>query len=622
MGDYYLTGFFDGSLNFYNSTGVDLSLNNVGINDIFIAKYNTSGTLLWARRIAGTHVDQPVSIVTDNTNVYVTGYFYSSTLNFYNSTGIDLSFNIIGNNDTYIAKYNTSGSLLWARQIAGTGLDQPVSIVTDNTNVYITGFFDGSLNFYNSTGIDLSFNNIGNNDTYIAKYNTSGSLLWARQIAGTGIDKPVSIVTDNTNVYLTGYFSNSLNFYNSTGVDLSFNNAGSNDTYIAKYDTSGTILWARRIAGTGIDQPVSIVIDNTNVYLTGYFSNSLNFYNSTGVDLSFNNIGNNDTYIAKYNTSGSLLWARQIAGSGLDQPVSIVTDNTNVYLTGYFRNLLNFYNSTGIVLSLDNAAGSNDTYIAKYDPSGTLLWARRIAGVKSDQPVSIVTDNTNVYLTGYFSSSTLNFYNSTGIDLSFNVVGLNDTYIAKYDPAGTILWARQIIGPGEERSVSSCVTLLPPEPISNICFIQGTLVETDQGEIPIEMINNTNTINNLKVMEVTRTISFDKYLICIEKDSLELNYPNRRTIISQAHKLFFKGQLIQSKDLNNVVKIPYNGEILYNVLLEENGFMKINNLICETLDINNVIAYLYRSPNKIEITKLLNKTKTFEEYQQIALTHL
>jgi hypothetical protein len=152
--------------------------------------------------------------------------------------------------------------------------------------------------------------------------------------------------------------------------------------------------------------------------------------------------------------------------------------------------------------------------------------------------------------------------------------------------------------------------------------VEGTLVETDQGLIPIEMINDTNTIQNVKVIGVIQTISFDTHLISIEKNALNVNYPNKKTIMSQSNKIMFKGFLVQVKDLKNTVKIPYNGEKLYNVLLEMNGFMKINNLMCQTLDINDYVANLYKNPNKTEIDKLLNDAKTAEEYTKIALLNL
>ncbi len=211
---------------------------------------------------------------------------------------------------------------------------------------------------------------------------------------------------------------------------------------------------------------------------------------------------------------------------------------------------------------------------------------------------------------------------SKGLDTSSNDISFNLTSFFSLYPSVTIvnITVKQVTSGIVGNAASITINLELPE--SSICFIEGTIIETDQGEIPIEMITNKNTINNLRVLEITKTLSIEDQLICIEKDSLGLNFPNKKTVVSQNHQFLFNGNLVQAKYLKNVFKIPYNGEILYNVLLEVNSFMIANNLICETLDVNNVIAHLYRSPNRIEITKLLNAAKDFEEYKQIALTHL
>ena len=210
---------------------------------------------------------------------------------------------------------------------------------------------------------------------------------------------------------------------------------------------------------------------------------------------------------------------------------------------------------------------------------------------------------------------------SNNLDISRNAQNIDlSTFISENNPLFLNIKVSQtssgLTGPASNLFI---INLLPQ---SNICFTEGTIIQTDQGEIPIELISKTNTINNLKVMEVTKTTSFDDYLICIEKDCLDTNYPNQKTVVSQNHKFLFKEQLTKAKDLPNTTKISYNGEILYNILLEQNHFMIANNLICETLDVDNVIAHLYKSPNKIEITQLLNNANTFEEYKQIALTNL
>ena len=148
-------------------------------------------------------------------------------------------------------------------------------------------------------------------------------------------------------------------------------------------------------------------------------------------------------------------------------------------------------------------------------------------------------------------------------------------------------------------------TVRPPRLISNICFIAGTPVTTDQGNIPIEKIDTTNhTIRNKKIVAITQTVTQDKYLVCFEKDALGKNIPSQQTIISKNHKLFYNGKMRNAKeflkDFDNVTKVKYTGAILYNVLLEQHDKMMVNNLICETLDTKNGVAKVYMALQKLD----------------------
>jgi len=164
--------------------------------------------------------------------------------------------------------------------------------------------------------------------------------------------------------------------------------------------------------------------------------------------------------------------------------------------------------------------------------------------------------------------------------------------------------------------------LYPASLISNICFPKNTPVLTDQGIIDIQEIND-NTINGLKVEHITQTTSMDRHLVCFEKDSIAIGYPNQKTIMTRNHKVFY-GTMVNADTLlkDNIYLIPYNGEILYNVLLEKNGFMIVNNLLCETLDINNIIALFYKSNYTVEeknkIMTLLNNNINNETYKEIS----
>jgi hypothetical protein len=139
---------------------------------------------------------------------------------------------------------------------------------------------------------------------------------------------------------------------------------------------------------------------------------------------------------------------------------------------------------------------------------------------------------------------------------------------------------------------------------SNICFLAKTPIKTDQGLIHIDEINpEIHTIRNKKIVDITRTISQDKHLICFEKDCLGNNIPSQKTIMSKNHEVLYKGKMLKAKEflglVDNVYTKKYNGEVLYNVLMEEHEKMVVNNLICETLHPNNRIAKLFMMLQKM-----------------------
>jgi hypothetical protein len=153
-------------------------------------------------------------------------------------------------------------------------------------------------------------------------------------------------------------------------------------------------------------------------------------------------------------------------------------------------------------------------------------------------------------------------------------------------------------------------------PIVPICFPAGTPVITNKGEVAIDKLNpDIHMIRGKKIIAITEAKPLSKYIIRIEPNALGKNIPNRRTEISRDHEVYYKGRMMRSEDLvekcEGVYRINYSGETLYNVLMEKHDKMMINNLICETLHPNNIIAKIYRGKythrEKINIFKELNK---------------
>jgi hypothetical protein len=142
-------------------------------------------------------------------------------------------------------------------------------------------------------------------------------------------------------------------------------------------------------------------------------------------------------------------------------------------------------------------------------------------------------------------------------------------------------------GKGDPIAQGEFTYLSTPVPVSNICFLGNTPITTDQGNMAIEDIDpELYTIDGEAILAITKTKTKD-YLVCFEKDALYRNVPSQKTIMSKTHKVCHLGKMKEAYQFCNITdkvyKIPYEGQTLYNVLMEKHRTMKVNNLICETL---------------------------------------
>ena len=291
-GNVYVTGYFNSSSITFGSTV--LTNANAGVADIFIVKYDSSGTILWAQRAGDIGIDYGWSCTTDvSGNVYLTGYFLSASITFGTTTLNNIS---TGSADIFIVKYDSSGTILWAQRAGGTNEDRGYSTATDvSGNLYVTGFFRSFTITFGST--TLTNANTGNDDIFIVKYDSIGTVLWAERAGGFADDIGYSTTTDaGGNVYITGEFQSSSITFGST--TLTNTNIGYTDVFIANYDMNGNVLWAKNAGGTGNDGGRSCATDASgNVYVTGtFYSLSIAFGSTT---LTNANTINSDIFTAK-----------------------------------------------------------------------------------------------------------------------------------------------------------------------------------------------------------------------------------------------------------------------------------------------------------------------------------
>ncbi|MDP4284860.1 MAG: SBBP repeat-containing protein [Bacteroidota bacterium] len=411
------------------------------------------------------------SIAVDGSgNVYVTGYF-SGTIDFDPGAGVA---NLVsaGVYDIFIAKYDAAGNYVYAKSMGGTGYySYSSSLAVDGSgNVYVTGYFQGTVDFDPGAGV-ANLVSAGDYDIFIAKYDAAGNYVYAKSMGGTGYDRANGLVVDGSgNVYITGFFEYTADFDPGTGV-ANLVSAGGLDVFIAKYDATGNYVYAKSMGGTGNNYGSSLAVDGSgNVYVTGFFADTVDFDPGTGVT-NLVSAGDDDIFIAKYDATGNYVYAKSMGGTGYDRGNCLAVDGSgNVYVTGYFQDTADFDPGAGVA-NLVNNAGSEDIFIAKYDAAGNYIYAKSMGGIGTDQSSYLALDGSgNTYITGLFQD-TVDFDPGAGVANLVSAGGL-DVFIAKYDATGNYVYAKSMGGIGYEAASSLAV-----DGSSNV-YIMGNYYDT------------------------------------------------------------------------------------------------------------------------------------------------
>jgi hypothetical protein len=432
----YVTGFYNGTVDFDPSTAV-YNLTSVGEFDTFVAKYTSAGKLIWAISIGGSNTEQVNSMAIDqNGNPTISGQ--------YNSTDFDVDpgpgktiLSSQGGYDAFVVKFTTNGALMWAKSIGGYATDYGGHISTDSQgNIIETLRYQATV-----TVGSQSFNSQSGNFNGLAiKYDSNGNVLWAINI-GDNIDSEISgaEVDSQNNVIITGPFQGTDNFnpLGSTPVTLNGNGDG---VFVAKYTSSGILIWAKCFYGSVANSFVCIDSQN-NIYVDCPFTSNMNF-NGT----SLNPTGSQDIFLAKYSSGGTFQFVKDIGGqySNVFNYSIRCSKDDNIFITGYFSGTIDFDPSPTSVANL-TYHGQQDFFLAKYDSNLNYKWAFNggNASCSSCLGRSIAIDgNNNVLFTGGFCS-TVNFSASTCSPYNVTAQSYSrDCFLAKYVQSAATLQAQ------------------------------------------------------------------------------------------------------------------------------------------------------------------------------------
>ena len=403
---------------------------------------------VWARSAQSNNsfssAGEGIGVSTDALgNAYIIGYF-TDTLTFGSYV-----FNYP--KGVFLTKYDSLGNLQWAK--CGGGAFTSTAIATCVTtdafgNSYFTGWYYGSIFFDSDT-----LTSVGNSDIFVVKYDALGNLIWARSEGAISSEQSLGLKIDAfNNLYLTGnFFSPSIVF----GTDTLINTTASCNMFLTKFDSFGNVIWAKcpSILTTGFVQSYGVTTDsNGNIYVSGTFggiSCSLIFGSDTLVSLGSYNI-----FLAKYNSSGNVIWAKCAGDSGYDKSFNVATaGNNNIFITGEFSSSTIYFGSD----TLTNSGGA-DPFLVKYDSAGNVQWAKSIQGLNNDYGYSIATNNADkVYLSGgCYSPSSLSVTFDT-LTLQYPVGSYDPSFVVGYDFSGDLLFAKVLAsGADDQNGLAVC----------------------------------------------------------------------------------------------------------------------------------------------------------------------
>ncbi len=383
QGNAYWAGSVRGTSEFGCGT-ITTGSNTAGV----LAKYDPAGNCLWVRSVLVTFDDAlAYNIAIDaEDRIYITGS-YNGTADFSD----DITLGSYVGDDIFLARYDVDGTCLWARRAGSSSNDEARGIaVSPEGDVFITGFVGGSTVRFDP----LQITNNNQRQIFVASYDSTGTLNWAKISTGLGQSKSArSISVANDRLFVTGQFSFAVGEFD--GLSIS-NTSNSGKAFVMACDLDGNALWANSY-GSGDHEGMGISADTLgNVFMVGRLWGSMYLPDDTLVSVS----SNDDFMILKFDADGNYQWGKSTGSTQRDLSWSAAADGQgNAYVAVQFLATVDFF---GTSLS---SSGGEDIAILKMDSEGDVVWAKKAGGNQRDVPLCIhrqAEEPHQLYFGGYY----------------------------------------------------------------------------------------------------------------------------------------------------------------------------------------------------------------------------
>jgi hypothetical protein len=400
--------------------------------NIFLRKYSEFGNLEWELTWGGISTDYGMHVETDsNGDIYLTGGF-NGTVDF-DPGSQDEYITSNGLLDAFLLKLTSTGAFIWVNTWGGIDVDEGRYVCVDsNGNAIVSGLYRQVVDFDPGLGFDYHYS-LGARDCFISRFDSSGNWIWSRTWGGWNSDWCNGIDVDSSdNIYVTGRFFDAVDFDPSAGV-TSHTSVQYWDIFLSRFDMNGELEWVDVWGGNGGDSGLDLIVDGSNVYISGYFQDTVDFDPGSNDDSHTSN-GDHDAYLTCLNTSGIHQWTQSWGGLDSDRANGVTVDTSgNVFSSGHFNGTVDFEPGSGVTEFTDTGFGG--AFYSKFDSSGFFVFARAWSGIGEDGSEGISVDqNGNVYVCGFFSD-TVDFAPSEtsceSVNGEYSSNGLTDAYINK-----------------------------------------------------------------------------------------------------------------------------------------------------------------------------------------------
>jgi hypothetical protein len=320
-------------------------------------------------------------------------------------------------------------------------------------NIYVTGSFKFSADMDPTNGSAIIVANSDQYNIFLAKYDSQGDIIWAKDFGGSSSQEIKGMDVDNSgNIFLTGYTKFSLYYdpaVHDAHINSVFNGYWTNTGFIMKFNLNGGFEWITRMETNSSLYPDDVEVNPLgNIFVTGRFKNEAYFSNSLKSDTLVSN-GLYDVFIARYSPNGNYEWAISIGGSGDDNGLRLTSDSAgNVYLLADLSDTVDLDPSINIyevnrVGSFSSVHGANT--IAKYDSLGNFKWGHLYQDILSGGYVRIRDIDVNslgqIGITGQFYDPFGLIDFDLGLGTANIATSLTKSFVALYDSSSTFLWA-------------------------------------------------------------------------------------------------------------------------------------------------------------------------------------